>query len=169
MDTSYIYDEICRYVDQLQDYLHLHSRDMFIIFVMYIVAWAIRPRYVPCGRTSAGNLTPTSGDGTPGGQCVSCSYITNHLHPHSKIHSFIVYFCESREDAFFELCSAFDIPKNVCVNIENRNSSLKLQCFDALHQVYHRDDQLTLDTIKTKLSEYSDELQQTVDDYHVDE
>ena len=168
--TSYIYDEFCCYVDQLLDYLYLHSGDIFKFFafvVMYIVAWIFLPQIQLLSRPSK-KLTPTSDDGAPGDHCVSCSFITNHLHPHSTIHSFMVYFCEFREDAFYELCSAFGIPQNVCANIENSNSSLKLQCFDALHQVYHRDNELTLDTIKTKLSEYSDELEQIVCDYHVD-
>ena len=64
------------------------------------------------------------------------------------------------------MCSAFDIPENLHVKIAANNSSMIIRCFDALHRVYHRDKELTLAMIKTKLNEYSDELQQLISDYH---
>ena len=101
----------------------------------------------------------------PGNHCI-CSFVMK-LHPPDPIHSFMVYFCECREDnAFYELCSVFDVPENVRVLIATNNSSMTIRCFDALHRVYHRDNELTLVMIKTKLSEYSDELKQVVSDYH---
>ena len=63
-------------------------------------------------------------------------------------------------------CSAFELPENVRVKIAANNSSMIIRCFDALHRVYHYDKELTLAMIKTKLSEYSDELQQLISDYH---
>ena len=101
----------------------------------------------------------------PGNHCI-CSFVMK-LHPPDPIHSFIVYFCKCREDdAFYELCSAFDVPENVRVLIATNNSSITIRCLDALHRVYHRDNELTLAMIKTKLSEYSDELKQVISDYH---
>ena len=103
----------------------------------------------------------------PGNHCI-CSFVMK-LQPPDPIHSFVVYFCECREDdAFYELCSAFDVPESIRVKIATNSSSMIIRCFDVLHRVYHRDNVLTLDTIKTKLSEYSDELQQIVSDYHAD-
>ena len=103
----------------------------------------------------------------PGNHCI-CSFIMK-LHPSDPIHSFVVYFCDRREDdAFYELCSAFDIPENVRVKIAISNSSMIIRYFDALHRVYHRDKELTLVMIKAKLSEYSDELQQVISDHHGD-
>jgi len=87
------------------------------------------------------------------------------LHPQNPIHSFVVYFCEYIEDdAFYELCSAFDVPENIRVKIAT-NNSLMIRCFDVLHRVYHHNNELTLAAIKTKLSKYSDELQEVVSDY----
>ena len=104
----------------------------------------------------------------PGNHCI-CSYIMR-LQPQDAFYSFIVYFCECREDeAFYEVCSAFDIPENIREKIATNNSSMVIRCFDALHRVYHRDNELTLTTVKTKLSEYSDELKQIVSDYHTNE
>ena len=101
----------------------------------------------------------------PGNHCI-CSFVMK-LHPPDPIHSFVVYLCDCREDdAFYELCSAFDVPENVRVKIATNNSSMVIRCFDALHRVYHRDKELTLPMIKAKLSEYSDELQQIISDYH---
>ena len=101
----------------------------------------------------------------PGNHCI-CSFVMK-LQPPDPIHSFVVYFYECREDdAFYELCSAFDVPENIRVKIATNSSSMIIRCFDALHRVYHRDNELTLDTIKAKLSEYSDELQQIISDYH---
>ena len=101
----------------------------------------------------------------PGNHCI-CSFVMK-LHPPDPIHSFVVYICDCREDdAFYELCSAFDIPENIHVKIATNNSSMVIQCFDALHRVYHRDKELTLPMIKAKLSEHSDELQQIISDYH---
>ena len=101
----------------------------------------------------------------PGSHCI-CSFVMK-LHPPDPIHSFVVYFCDCREDdAFYEMCSAFEIPENVRVKIATNNSSMIIRCFDALHRVYHRDKELTLAMIKTKLSEHSDELQQIISDYH---
>ena len=101
----------------------------------------------------------------PGSHCI-CSFVMK-LHPPDPIHSFVVYFCGCREDdAFYEMCSAFELPENVRVKIATNNSSMIIRCFDALHRVYHRDKELTLAMIKTKLSEYSDELQQIISDYH---
>jgi len=100
----------------------------------------------------------------PGNHCI-CSF-TMRLHPQNPIHSFMVYFCDSREDdAFYELCSAFDVPKNIRAKIAINNSSMIIRCFDVLHRVYHRNNELTLAVIKTRLSEYSDELQEVVSDY----
>ena len=90
-----------------------------------------------------------------------CNFAINLLqNPDAVIHSFVVYFCEQRGlDAFYDLCSAFDIPDDDCVKIQDANASLKLQCFDVLHRVYHRhNEQLTLAMIKTTLSEHSDQL-----------
>ena len=102
----------------------------------------------------------------PGNHCI-CSFIMR-LHPQDVIHSFVVYFCECREgDAFYELCSAFDVPENIRVKIATNNSSMIIRCFDVLHRVYHRNNELTLATIKTKLSEYSDEVKQIVSEYYV--
>ena len=102
----------------------------------------------------------------PGNHCI-CSFVMK-LHPPDPIHSFVVYFCDRREDdAFYELCSAFDIPENVRVKIAENNSSMIIRCFDALHRVYHRDKELTLVMIKAKLSEYSDELQQVISDHQL--
>ena len=78
-----------------------------------------------------------------------------------------MYFCDCRkDDAFYELCSAFDIPENIRVKIATNNSSMIIRCFDALHRVYHHNKELTLPMIKAKLSEHSDELQQIISDYH---
>ena len=99
---------------------------------------------------------------------VYCNFAINHLqNPDAVIHLFVVYFCERRGyDAVYDLCSAFNIPAAVCVKIQDTNSSLKLQCFDVLHRVYHRhNEQLSLAMIKTTLSEYSDELRQIISDY----
>ena len=112
------------------------------------------------------NLSPD--DEGPG--CISCSFVTDHLHPHDAIHLFVVYFCEHREDdAFRDLCSVFDISGDVRVQIESSNSSLKLQCFDVLHRVYHRYGELTLAMIITKLSESNDEIQHIISDYDTHE
>ena len=101
----------------------------------------------------------------PGNHCI-CSFVMK-LHPPDPIHSFMVYFCERREDdAFYELCSAFDVPESVRVLIATNNSSMTIRCLDALHRIYHRDSELTLAIIKTKLSEYSDDLKQIISDYH---
>ena len=87
-------------------------------------------------------------------ECLPCSFVTNDLHPNAEIHLFIVHFCERRGDeAFYKLCDTFDIPDDVRVKIHtsNRasNDSLKLQCFDVLHRIYHRlNTQLTLAMIK---------------------
>ena len=82
----------------------------------------------------------------PGNHCI-CSYIMR-LQPQDEIYSFVVYFCECREDeAFYEVCSAFDIPENIRVKIATNNSSMVIRCFDALHRVYHRDNELTLTTV----------------------
>ena len=94
----------------------------------------------------------------PGSHCI-CSFVMK-LHPPDPIHSFVVYFCDCREDdAFYEMCSAFELSENVRVKIAANNSSMIIRCFDALHRVYHRDKELTLAMIKAKLSEYNDELQ----------
>ena len=104
----------------------------------------------------------------PGNHCI-CSYVMR-LQPQDAFYSFVVYFCECREDdAFYEVCSAFDVPESIRVKIATNSSSMIIRCFDALHWVYHRDNELTLTTVKTKLSEYSDELRQIVSDYHVNE
>ena len=104
----------------------------------------------------------------PGNHCI-CSYIMR-LQPQDEIYSFVVYFCKCREDdAFYELCSAFDIPENIRVKIATNNSSMVIRCFDALHRVYRRDNELTLTTVKTRLSECSDELKQIVSDYDMNE
>ena len=101
----------------------------------------------------------------PGSHCI-CSFVMK-LHPPDPIHSFVVYFCDCREDdAFYEMCSAFELSENVRVKIAANNSSMIIRCFDALHRVYHCDKELTLAMIKAKLSEYSDELQQIISDYH---
>ena len=101
----------------------------------------------------------------PGNHCI-CSYVMR-LQPQDALYSFVVYFCECREDdAFYEVCSAFDIPENIRKKIATNNSSMIIRCFDALHRVYHRNNELTLTMVKTKLSEYSDELSQIVSDYH---
>ena len=100
-----------------------------------------------------------------GNHCI-CSFVMK-LQPPDPIHSFVVYFCECQEDdAFYDLCSAFDVPESIRVKIATNNSSTIIRCLDALHRVYHRDKELTLTTIKTKLSEYSDELQQIISNYH---
>ena len=95
-----------------------------------------------------------------------CSFRT-HEHPDSPIHMFVVYFCGHREDdAFYDLCGAFDIPDDVRVKMKTNNSSLKIRCFDVLHWVYHdHNDHLTLAMIKTKLIESNDQLQQIISDY----
>ena len=112
------------------------------------------------------NLSPD--DEGPG--CISCSFVTDHLHPHDAIHLFVMYFCEHREDdAFRDLCSVFDISGDVRVQIESSNSSLKLQCFDVLHRVYHHYGELTLAMIMTKLSESNDEIQHIISDYDTHE
>ena len=83
-------------------------------------------------------------------ECLSCSFITDDLHPNAEIHIFIVHFCERRGDeAFDKLCDTFDIPDDVRVKIQTSNSSLKLQCFDVLHRIYHHhNEQLTLAMVK---------------------
>ena len=104
----------------------------------------------------------------PGNHCI-CTYVMR-LQPQDAFYSFVVYFCERREDeAFYEVCSAFDIPENIREKIATNNSSMVIRCFDALHRVYHRDNELTLTTVKTKLSEYNDELKQIVSDYDMNE
>ena len=104
----------------------------------------------------------------PGNHCI-CSYVMR-LQPQDEFYSFVVYFCECRkDDAFCEVCSAFDVPESIRVKIATNSSSMIIRCFDALHWVYHRDSELTLTMVKTKLSEYSDELRQIVSDYHVNE
>ena len=101
--------------------------------------------------------------------CVACSFSTDDLHPDSPIHMFIMYFCGHREDeAFYDLCGAFDIPDDIRVKIEANHSSLKLKCFDVLHRVYHHKGRITLAMIMTKLSESNDALQQIISDYHSD-
>ena len=118
-------------------------------------------------RIEVGGDTPDVEE-LPGNHCI-CSYIMR-LQPQDAFYSFVVYFCERREDeAFYEVCSAFDIPENIREKIATNNSSMVIRCFDALHQVYHRDNELTLTTLKTKLSEYSDELNQIVSDYDMNE
>ena len=98
-----------------------------------------------------------------------CSFNFDYSHPDSPIHLFVVYLCEHREDdAFYDLCRAFDIPDDVRVKIEANHSSLKLKCFDVLHRVYHHKGRVTLAMIMTKLSESNDELQQIISDYHSD-
>ena len=104
----------------------------------------------------------------PGNHCI-CSYLMR-LQPQDEFYSFVVYFCECREDdAFYEVCSAFDIPENIREKIATNNSSIIIRCFDTLHRVCHRNNELTLTMIKTQLSEYSDELRQIVSDYHMNE
>ena len=101
----------------------------------------------------------------PGNHCI-CSFVMK-LQPPDPIHSFVVYFCECQgDDTFYDLCSAFDVPESIRVKIATNNSSTIIRCLDALHRVYHRDKELTLAAIKTKLSEYSDELQQIISNYH---
>ena len=99
--------------------------------------------------------------------CTSkCSFVIDHLNPDSAIYLFVVYLCEHRgHDTFYVLTAAFDIPADLRLKIKDNNSSLKLQCIDALHAVYHRHNQLTLAMIKTTLSKYSDELQHIISDY----
>lgn len=97
---------------------------------------------------------------------ISCRFVTDHFYPQSAVNRFVKYLCQCRgRNAFYELCSAFDIPENVRIKITTNNSSTIIQCFDALHSAYHHDNELTLVTIKMKLSEYSHELQQVVCDY----
>ena len=87
-----------------------------------------------------------------------CNFGTVYLHPNSDIHLFVMSLCKHREDdAFYDLCRAFDIPDGVRVKIETSNASLKLRCFDVLHRVYHRDNELTLAVIMTKLSGSNDD------------
>ena len=133
-----------------------------------------------------------SPDGVPGNNCMSytasCSVVTgvpqnhcksclilccfevDHLHPHSSINRFVAYLCECRQDeTLHEMCLAFDIPKNVQMEIVTNSSSLKIQCFDVLHRLYHHNNnKLTLSMIKTRLSEYSDELRKSISNYHED-
>ena len=55
--------------------------------------------------------------------CVACSFSTDDLHPDSPIHMFVMYFCAHRgDDAFYDLCGAFDIPDDVRVKIEESNA-----------------------------------------------
>ena len=123
------------------------------------------PEPEPCGAiTAIINISHLSSD-----DCVVCSFSIDYLHPDSPIHMFVVYFCEHRKDAFYDLCGAFDIPDDVRVKIKESNASMKLQCFDVLHRVYHRDNKLTLAMIMMKLSESNDaKLQQIISDYHPD-
>ena len=139
-----------------------------LIFMICILLKVIVFRICTVRTVSVGH-TPLLSDY---GDCTSyyypCSYVTDNLQPPAVVHSFVVYFCECRgSDAFYELCSALDIPENIIVKIEAENSSAKVQCLDALHRVYHCNGNLTLDMIKAKLSEYSDELHQTISEYHV--
>lgn len=93
-----------------------------------------------------------------------------YFHPHHPIHVFIEYFCKYRgDDAFYDLCRAFDISDDVRDKIQSSHSSLKVQCVNVLREVCHRDSGLTLDMIMTKLSESNDELKQIISDYHPDE
>ena len=98
-----------------------------------------------------------------------CSFVTaDQLHPDSAIRLFVVYLCKRRGYyAFYDLCNAFDMSDDVRVKIKDTNSSCEVQCFDVLHRVYHHhNEQLTLATIKTTLSKYSDELRQIISDYN---
>ena len=95
-------------------------------------------------------------------RCTSCSFVTDQLH------LFLKYLYERRGwNAFFDLCNAFDISDDVRVKIQDTNSSMRLQCLDVLHRVYHRhNEQLTLVMIKTALSKHSDELRHVISDYN---
>ena len=91
-------------------------------------------------------------------ECLSCSFVTDDLHPHAAIHSFVMQFCVRRGyEAFYILCDAFDISKDDRVKIQTSNSSLQLQCFDVLHRAYHRrDEQLSLAMIKSVVQAYEE-------------
>ena len=95
-------------------------------------------------------------------ECLSCSFVTDDLHPHAAIHSFVMQFCERRGyEAFYILCDAFDISKDDRVKIQTSNSSLQPQCFDVLHRAYHRhieqiEEQLSLAMIKSVVQTYEE-------------
>ena len=132
------------------------------------------PDGVPGNNCMSYTALCSLGPGVPPNRCTSCLILCNfeidHLHPYSSINRFVAYLCECRQDeVLHEMCLAFDIPQNVHMKIVTNNSSLKIQCFDLLHRLYHHNNnELTLSMIKARLSEYSDELRKSISNYHGD-
>ena len=161
----------CYVIDTTQKHYPRERRRSFHIFTGHLSQGLLAGLFLPDDYDD--NCTEVGGDipdveELPGNHCI-CSYLMR-LQPQDEFYSFVVYFCECREDdAFYEVCSAFDIPENIREKIATNNCSMTIRCFDALHRVYHRNNELTLTVVKTKLSEYSDELRQIVSDYHMNE
>ena len=126
-----IQDSTCKgkphyYIDTTQRHYPRERGRSFRVFTGHpsrgLLASLLLPDDHDDNRIEVGGDTPDVEE-LPGNHCI-CSYIMR-LQPQDAFYSFVVYFCERREDeAFYEVCSTFDIPENIREKIATNNSSV---------------------------------------------